>query len=160
IGWYQAIRARFPRLGTAPGMGLVEARRPAAAEAVFRDLVPPEPESPRPRLSLVKAPYVHREVPEAGASGEGGVWPPRAPPRAHYSLANVLEAIGQRDEAVAAWREALRLRPDFPEALNNLGNTLHQLGKLAEAKAAFEEALRLKPDLPQAHNNLGHVLHD
>ncbi len=38
-------------------------------------------------------------------------------------------------------REAVRLRPAFPEAQNNLGNVLRQDGQLAEAKACYTEAL-------------------
>jgi Tfp pilus assembly protein PilF len=59
---------------------------------------------------------------------------------------------------VACYREAIRLKPDFPEAHNNLGNALETQGKRVEAVACYREAIRLKPDYPLAHNNLGVAL--
>ncbi len=43
-------------------------------------------------------------------------------------------------EEAAAYREALRLRPDFVEAWNNLGNALVGARQPDEARAAFEQS--------------------
>jgi tetratricopeptide (TPR) repeat protein len=56
---------------------------------------------------------------------------------------------------VASYREALRLRPNYPEAHNNLGAAQRYQGQLDEAVASYREALRLRPDYADAHNNLG-----
>ena len=48
--------------------------------------------------------------------------------------------------AVAAGREAIRLKPDDAAAHSNLGIALTSQGKLDEAIAAYREAIRLKPD--------------
>jgi tetratricopeptide (TPR) repeat protein len=61
-------------------------------------------------------------------------------------------------EAIAEYREAIRLKPDLAAAHNNLGYTLHVQGKLAEAIAEYREAIRLKPDDDTAHVNLGIAL--
>jgi len=66
----------------------------------------------------------------------------------------------QRQEALAHCREAVRLRPNFPEAQNNLGNVLRELGRLAEAKACYAETLRLNPDLAITYNNVGQALQE
>ncbi len=63
-------------------------------------------------------------------------------------------------EAITAYREPLRLKPDFAEAHNGVGTALTDLGKLDEAMIAIGEALRLKPDYAQARNSLGNVLCD
>jgi len=60
-----------------------------------------------------------------------------------------LRQQGKLPEAVAAYREALRLQPNYSEAHCNLGGTLSAQGKLPEAVAAFREAIRLQPDLPR-----------
>ncbi len=65
---------------------------------------------------------------------------------------------GKGDEAIKCYVEALRIRPDYPEAHNNLGLALTTRGKSAEAVPHFAEALRIKPDYPEAHNNLGFAL--
>ena len=57
-------------------------------------------------------------------------------------------------------REALRLRPDYPEAHYNLGLLLSGLKRYDEAEKEYREALRLRPDYPAAHNNLGNLLSD
>jgi tetratricopeptide (TPR) repeat protein len=62
-------------------------------------------------------------------------------------------------EAIAAFQEAIRLKPDDDFAHTNLGHTLHAQGKHAEAIAACQEAIRLKPDYADAHNSLGNALH-
>ena len=62
------------------------------------------------------------------------------------------------DEAMASYQQALRLKPNYPEAHSNLGNALQEQGRLDEAVASCQQALRLKPDSAEAHHNLGLVL--
>ena len=75
-------------------------------------------------------------------------------PTAHNNLGNALKDQGKLDEAVACYRRALELKPDFAEAHNNLGNALKDQGKLDEAIACYRRALELKPDYAEAHSNL------
>jgi serine/threonine protein kinase/Flp pilus assembly protein TadD len=79
---------------------------------------------------------------------------------AHNDLARALERKGQLDEAIAEYREALRLNKDYSYAQNNLGIALHNNGRPDEAIAEFREALRLNKDHAQVHYNLGHALQD
>ncbi|HLG17105.1 MAG TPA: tetratricopeptide repeat protein [Blastocatellia bacterium] len=61
----------------------------------------------------------------------------------------------QYDEAVAAFKEAIRLRPDYPEAYYQLGWVHAETKKYTEALTALREAVRLKGDYAEAHHNLG-----
>ena len=94
------------------------------------------------------------------------------------NLANMLSALGRREEALAQAEEAVRLRrqlaaarpdaflPDLAMSLNNLANMLSALGRREEALAQAEEAVRLYrqlaaarpdaflPDLAGSLNNL------
>jgi tetratricopeptide (TPR) repeat protein len=54
---------------------------------------------------------------------------------------------GTLDEAIANYREAIRLKPDFAEACYNLGSVLSEQGKVEEAEDALAEAIRLNADL-------------
>jgi len=65
---------------------------------------------------------------------------------------------GKLDEAIAANREAIRLKPNYWAAHYNLGVCLSQKGKLDEAIAAFREARRLFPNWSWPHAALGNAL--
>jgi tetratricopeptide (TPR) repeat protein len=77
---------------------------------------------------------------------------------AHYNLGVALRDQGKLDEAVAEYREAIRLKPDDADAHSNLGWALQKQGKLAEAVAEYREAIRLTPDDAGAHIRLGVAL--
>ena len=65
---------------------------------------------------------------------------------------------GQTDEAIGQFRQAIKLRPEYPDAHYNLGNALVKKGQPDEAIREFQEAIRLKPDDVEAHVNLGVAL--
>jgi tetratricopeptide (TPR) repeat protein len=67
---------------------------------------------------------------------------------------------GQLDDAIAEYREAIRLNKDYAEPHNSLGNALRDKGRLDDAIAEYHEALRLKKDYAEAHSNLGITLRD
>ena len=59
------------------------------------------------------------------------------------------------DQAVIAFREAIKIKPDYAEAYNNLGNALQYKGDLKEAVEAYNTALSIEPNYAEAHYNLG-----
>ena len=65
---------------------------------------------------------------------------------------------GQLDEAVAHYRRALTIEPDYAEAHNNLGTALAGRGELDEAVEHFRNALKIKPELEMAGRNLAVVV--
>jgi len=73
-------------------------------------------------------------------------------------LGAAFKAQGKFEEAIAAYNEALLIKPDYAEAHNNMGNALRGQGKLEEAIAAFNKALLIKPDYVEGHNNMGNAL--
>ncbi|HET6246366.1 MAG TPA: tetratricopeptide repeat protein [Tepidisphaeraceae bacterium] len=78
-------------------------------------------------------------------------------PSAGYfgNLGLVLASTGKMGPAIAAYRRAVALRPEFAEAHNNLANALRQTGRLSEAIQAYRRAIAARPDFYEAHNNLG-----
>jgi tetratricopeptide (TPR) repeat protein len=71
-----------------------------------------------------------------------------------------LKEQGKLDEAVACYRRALELKPDYNEARNNLAVALKEQGKLDESLACYRRAIELKPDYTEAHDNLGIALEE
>jgi tetratricopeptide (TPR) repeat protein len=77
---------------------------------------------------------------------------------AHLDLGTALSREGRRDEALAHYEAAARLRPDDAQIQYNLGVALAARGRAREAQERYERALALQPDYPEAHNNLGILL--
>jgi tetratricopeptide (TPR) repeat protein len=69
-----------------------------------------------------------------------------------------LEQTGQVDEAIVAYREAIRFKNDYAQAHNNLGLAQSRKGQRDAAIASFREALRHKPEYPRALINPGKEL--
>src|SRR2546426_786091 len=76
----------------------------------------------------------------------------------HHDMGEAYRLTGKLEDAIASYRLALALKPDYAEAHKNLGIALWDHGKLAEAIACFRQALALKPDYVHAHAGLGLAL--
>ncbi len=84
-----------------------------------------------------------------------------APATDFYRLSDAaweLSKAGRYEEAVAEWKNALKLSPDNDKANNNVGLLLTGLGRFPEAIPHFEKTLKFNPEYPAAHSNLGVAL--
>ncbi len=82
-------------------------------------------------------------------------------PRSCWALNHlglVLAMHGRPDDAVAAYREAIRLDPRWFMPRGNLGKVLETQGKPDEAIAAYREATLARPDLPETFDGLAFAL--
>jgi tetratricopeptide (TPR) repeat protein len=77
---------------------------------------------------------------------------------AHIQQGIGLAQQGRRPEAIACFRQAVRLCPAHARAHHNLGVALAQEKQYAEAVASFQEALRCQPRYAEAYYNLGNTL--
>lgn len=77
---------------------------------------------------------------------------------AHNNLGQFLLKRGLIGEASGHFREALRIRPHYPDGHYNLGMALSKQGHFDEAIAQFKEALKDRPEYAEAHNNLGVIM--
>ena len=77
-------------------------------------------------------------------------------------LLKALSLIGTErensEEESHCYREALRLRPDYPEAHNNMAILRKAQGDDDAAAQHYREALRLRPEYPEAHYNYAVLL--
>ena len=81
-------------------------------------------------------------------------------PNSHYKLGYMLTQRPETwQEGIEHFREALQLRPDYPEALNSFGVAVENVpGRLEEAIGYFRRAVELRPDFAYAHCNLAEAL--
>ena len=125
-----------------------------AAEQIYRQILAVEPNQPdalhllgviRTRSgSKVAVERIGRAI---GLNGNVAVF--------HGNLGAAHHALRRIPEAIACYRHALELQPDYAEAHGNLGNALRDQGQPEEATACYRRALELKPDNAETHNNLG-----
>ncbi|MGC9524392.1 MAG: tetratricopeptide repeat protein [Limnospira sp.] len=84
-----------------------------------------------------------------------------SPPKPELSPAEMLQkqaelylSQGNWEGAIAACREALKLRPDLLLAFVTLGNALHFQGKVDAAIRAYSQALKIDPNFAEVYANL------
>jgi tetratricopeptide (TPR) repeat protein len=70
-----------------------------------------------------------------------------------HLLAVVQSRLGKKDAALASYDRALKVQPDYPQALRNRGVTLRVLKRFEEALASYDRALALQPDYTEALSN-------
>merc|ERR1712059_86316 len=77
--------------------------------------------------------------------------------KVHYNIAKKLVDKHRGEEAVTFYKEAVRLEPNYEQALNNLGNLLKSEKKFEEAEAHLRLATQVNPKFAAAFMNLGIV---
>jgi len=135
------------------GIALMGEGKADDAIAEFRVAVQLEPESAASRRNLANAlESVNRYDEAINEFGRAARLDPTG--SAHYDLGILLLELDRTEEAIAAFRAALKLAPRSVEAHNNLGIALGIQGRLDEAIDHFQQALAIKPDFEDARRNL------
>jgi len=75
-------------------------------------------------------------------------------------LGDAYDAAGRTDDAIAAYKRAIELKPSFAY-YNNLGGIYGRAGKIDEASAAYQKAAELDPaQAAQAWRNFGITMYN
>ena len=74
-----------------------------------------------------------------------------------YYFAVVKAALGKHNEASVAFKEAVRLRPDYLPAQLRLADSLLAAGQLNESRQFYEMVAKKNASVAQAHYGLGRV---
>jgi tetratricopeptide (TPR) repeat protein len=78
--------------------------------------------------------------------------------RAHFNLGNTYNGRQQYDKAVAEYRKAIELNPNFSPAYNSLGYTYRPMGNNTEAEQAFRKYIELVPNDPNPYDSYAELL--
>ena len=70
--------------------------------------------------------------------------------KVYVNMADVHASESRWEEAVADYRRALIIKPDYVGAHFKMGKALLELGRPGEARAAFDEVVRLRPHSDEA----------
>lgn len=125
----------------------------------------PAPKQPRPNMSRLSAFFWFRlgiwlddkrlaavaETCFRHAGNSGG----RDGAQAMVRLGKGRLASGKFAEALAAYKEAIRLDPGNPGIWTGFGAAHRHLAEFDQARRAYQRALEIDPDYPQALTNLG-----
>ncbi|MEJ2652679.1 MAG: tetratricopeptide repeat protein [Gammaproteobacteria bacterium] len=68
------------------------------------------------------------------------------------------EQRGQCNEAMACYKRAIEIKPDFAKAHGNLGNLLMNQGRYNDALICYQTVLAIDPGSYVAYNNMGNAL--
>jgi tetratricopeptide (TPR) repeat protein len=79
---------------------------------------------------------------------------------AHYCIADPLVSQGRLDEAIYHYSQAIRILPDYVDALSDLGAVLHRQGRVDEAVGYYKRAIQVNSTAARAHLNLAAALAD
>ena len=77
-------------------------------------------------------------------------------------LCNIIGAsnagLMQFDAAIASYKKALKIKPDYAEAYYNMGIALKEKGDFELAIDSYKKAIEIKPDYIDAYFNMGNIL--
>jgi protein O-mannosyl-transferase len=76
-------------------------------------------------------------------------------PLLYFNLGAAYGSLGRQQDEIEAYKQAIKIKPDYAEAYYNLGIACEELGRRQEAVEAYKQAIRTKPDYMDAHINLG-----
>jgi tetratricopeptide (TPR) repeat protein len=111
---------------------------------------------------LSRLAYRKTDLQEALSYAESAVRIDPAFMKAYNQLGLCYAGLHQTDEAIQAYKEAIRLDQQhashWPWPSMNLGNLMFRLERLEEAEAHLRDSIRIAPSFPVAHFRLGQVL--
>jgi len=74
---------------------------------------------------------------------------------AYFEIGYCYDELGNYTKAIEAYKQTIRIYPDYAKAHYNLGVAYGELGFYEDAIEAYKQAIRADPDYASAHSNLG-----
>jgi tetratricopeptide (TPR) repeat protein len=112
---------------------------------LIKDTPPPSFEVPR----ISSPPALVAPVPMQRGDGKG------ADAERYFALGSSYEKRNMTREAIEAYKEAIRDRPDFFQAYMNIGLLHYKLGRYDEAIDDYLNAIAIRPNDKSVYNKLG-----
>ena len=81
--------------------------------------------------------------------------PATVSPEAYCNMAIAYYTEGKHQEAIAAYKKAIAVKPDHAKAYYNMGVIYDDLKRYTDAIIAYKKAIAIKPDYARAYYNMG-----
>lgn len=152
---YWMLFLRYPKTPVSPAANVQIAPIPAPAA---RPANPVSPTQEKPAKRVVAETTTAKAAPPEAAP-TAAIIPSVASegPLGMFERGQKLSQDGKYDEAVKSFDEAIRLKPQFPNAFVGRGKAYLQQKQFDHALQDFNEAIRLKADLPFAFIERGRL---
>jgi tetratricopeptide (TPR) repeat protein len=158
--WEDASKAEPQRrdLKMAVANVYVRSNRSDEAIKIYQSLLEKEPKSPDLLIHLAESERLKGDLNQAI---DGFRRCSQAAPnntQCLIELGLLMEATGKRDQAKPIYEQILRIKPDFPVALNNLAYIKAEEGAdLDQALSMAQRAMQKEPNSPQIADTLGWI---
>lgn len=139
-------------------LALLQARRLPEARELYEQICRTDPTDNNAWLMLGGVYGMLNLHQEAADSLQKSISLNPANAESHYNYGIALRSLGQPDAAEAAFRQAIKIKSGYPEALECLAHALLNRGVLDEAAQVLHQALRLRPNYAEWWSNLGAIL--
>ena len=153
---YDNSSGHQPKAGQVPRRVQYGPRSSDEMGDVWLQVLPRRPED----LGVLARDFIERRTRSRLAAAEASVAQSPADAALRDLLGTRYLAAGRLDEAIGEFREALRLKPGYPEAENNLGGALVEAGRARDAVTPLRAAERARPGDARVLFNLGNALRD
>ena len=139
-------------------MQLLQAGKPAQAQAVLQGIVQIQPGNPE-ALHLLGVSYAMMgDLPRAEVLVRQAVLARPDYAEAHHALGKILQDLRRPDDAIQSFMQVTRLEPRRVEAYFRLGELLEQRGRPMEALENYDRVVELDPRDARTHAYRGDVL--
>lgn len=119
---------------------------PDKAEQYLREAIKLKADMPQAHSNLSVVLYDKGNFAEATNEATRAVELDGASPIYHVVLGNALSKSGQLKAAIEQYQAAIKLKPDYENALYNLGRVQLEAGNANDAKFTLSEALKYDPN--------------
>ncbi len=138
------------------GRALVDAKNYIGAMVELKEAIRLDPRHAMAFHYVGIAQYYLKDYVVANAAFERALQLNVANPHFAYMwIGDIQRVQGQYDKARSAYREAVRVKPDYADAFNNIGLTYHLQKDYPNAVLFFEQAARLAPSVGLYRKNIG-----
>lgn len=152
------LRPDWPAAHNDLGVALSHLGRFEEAIAQYNEAIRLNPDFKGAQENLKLTRHKQMQALGLGRASKAQRSPPDPNAKTAYEYGNLMGSQNQTDDAIEAYRKALRIDPNYVEARVNLGVMLARARQIDQAITEYQTALSMDPNHAPAHYNLGNAM--